>query len=245
MNSKDYASLYTQLGRLLEVAPSTTDTGAFRTQEGLQWLGRAHALVVEAGVSSGTDAIVFTTATRSLKDGVYGNGLAEIFQILYRALAHCELRAPAPMAGAFIAVGNSFDAYAALSKILKLAKRDVMIVDPYMDETALTEFGVAVDDGVTLRLLADEAACKATFAPAAKKWVAQYGPLRPVEARVSAPKTLHDRAIFVDGDRAWTLTQSLKDFAKRSPAEIMRADDTASLKVDAYELIWASARSVI
>lgn len=245
MNSKDYASLYTQLGRLLEVAPSTTDTGAFRTQEGLQWLGRAHALVVEAGVSAGRDAIAFTTAARSLKDGAYGNGLAEIFQILYRALAHCELRAPAPMAGAFIAVGNSFDAYAALSKILKLAKRDVLIVDPYMDETALTEFGVAVDDGVTLRLLADEAACKATFAPAAKKWVAQYGPSRPVDARVSAPKTLHDRAIFVDGDKAWTLTQSLKDFAKRSPAEIVRADDTASLKVDAYELIWASARSVI
>jgi hypothetical protein len=112
-----------------------------------------------------------------------------------------------------------------------------MIVAPYLDETALTEFGVAVEDGVTLRLLSDEAACKATFAPAAKKWVAPYGAERPIEARVSAPKTLHDRAIFVDGDKAWTLTQSLKDFAKRSPAEIVRANDTASLKVDACELI--------
>lgn len=245
MKSKDYASLYTQLGRLLEVAPSTTDTIAFRTPEGLQWLGRAHALVVEAGVSIGMDAVSFTSATRSLKDGAYGNGLAEIFQILYRALAHCELRAPASLSGAFIAVGNSFDAYAALSKIFRLVKRDVMIVDPYMDETALTDFGVAVNDGVNLRLLADEAACKATFAPAAKRWVAQHGASRPVEARVSAPKTLHDRAIFVDGDKAWTLTQSLKDFAKRSPAEIVRADDTASLKIEAYELLWAGARTVI
>lgn len=98
---------------------------------------------------------------------------------------------------------------------------------------------------VTFRLLADEAACKATFAPAAKRWVAQHGASRPVEARVSAPKTLHDRAIFVDGDKAWTLTQSLKDFAKRSPAEIVRADDTASLKIEAYELLWAGARTVI
>lgn len=245
MNSKDYAFLYTQLGRLLEVAPSTTNTSVYRTPEGLQWLGRAHALVVEAGVSSGMDATLFTSAMRSLKDGAYGNGLAEIFQILYRALAHCELRAPQSMSGAFIAVGNSFDAYAALSKILGAATRDVMIVDPYMDETALTEFGVAVNDGVTLRLLADEAACKATFAPAARKWAAQYGTHRPVEARVSAPKTLHDRAIFVDGTKAWTLTQSLKDFAKRSPAEIVRADDTAALKIDAYELLWAGARSVL
>ena len=245
MNSTDYASLYTQLGRLLEVAPSTTDTSAFRTAEGLHWLGRAHALVAKAGVASGMDAIAFTTAMRSLKDGVYGNGLTEIFQILYRALAHCELGAPAPMSGSFIAVGNSFDAYSALSKILKLAKRDVMIIDPYMDETALTEFGVAVSDGVSLRLLADEATCKPTFAPAAQRWVAQYGVNRPVEARVSAPKTLHDRAIFVDGDKAWTLTQSLKDFAKRSPAEIVRADDIASLKIAAYEQIWTSARTVI
>jgi hypothetical protein len=38
----------------------------------------------------------------------------------------------------------------------------------------------------------------------------------------------------VDGDKAWTLSQSLKDFAKRSLAEIVKADDTASPKVDAY-----------
>lgn len=245
MNSKDYGSLYRQLGRLLELAPSTTNTSAFQTAEGLQWLGRAHALVVEAGVSSGMDAVSFTLATNKLKEGIYGNGLSEIFQILYRALAHCELRAPADMSGSFIAVGSSFDAYAALSKILRLANHDVMIVDPYMDETALTEFGVAVNDGVNLRLLADETACKATFAPAAKKWASQYGATRPVDARVSPQKTLHDRAIFVDGNKAWTLTQSLKDFAKRSPAEIVRADDTASLKIDAYEMLWASARSVI
>jgi len=44
---------------------------------------------------------------------------------------------------------------------------------------------------------------------------------------------------------AWILTQSLKDFAKRAPAEIVRADDTAALKIDAYEAIWASAVVVL
>jgi hypothetical protein len=55
----------------------------------------------------------------------------------------------------------------------------------------------------------------------------------------------HDRAIFVDGDKAWTLTQSLKDFAKRSPAEIVRADDTAALKIAAYEAIWVGSKVVV
>jgi hypothetical protein len=37
----------------------------------------------------------------------------------------------------------------------------------------------------------------------------------------------------------------LKDFAKRAPAEIVRADSIAALKVDAYEHIWASAKSIV
>jgi hypothetical protein len=56
---------------------------------------------------------------------------------------------------------------------------------------------------------------------------------------------LHDRAIFIDSTNAWLLTQSLKDFAKRSPAEIVRANDTATLKIAAYEAIWDGAVIVV
>jgi hypothetical protein len=244
LKAKDYTSLYIQLGRLLENAPSTTDAGAFRTQEALHWLGRADALVSEVGVGAGMDAIEFRSAMKSLKDGVYGNGLIEIFQILYRALAHSELKSPGAANGSFIPVGNSFDAFAALAKIFKTATTDVLIVDPYMDETALTEFGSAVNDGIVLRLLADESAYKATLGPAVKKWMIQYGTARPLDVRLSPAKTLHDRAIFVDSAKAWILTQSLKDFAKRSPAEIVRADDTAALKIAAYEQLWSTANRI-
>jgi hypothetical protein len=72
----------------------------------------------------------------------------------------------------------------------------------------------------------------------------QY-PSRPVSVRLASPRALHDRAIFVDNVKAWAVTQSLKDLAKRSPAEIVRADDTASLKIAAYEAIWLSAIVVI
>jgi hypothetical protein len=56
---------------------------------------------------------------------------------------------------------------------------------------------------------------------------------------------LHDRVILIDGTAAWTLTQSIKDFAKRSPAEIVRAEDTASLKIAAYEDIWKNSSVIV
>jgi hypothetical protein len=62
---------------------------------------------------------------------------------------------------------------------------------------------------------------------------------------MAQPKSLHDRVALIDKSIAWTVTQSFKDFAKRSPAEIVRADDTASLKIPHYENIWAAATVVV
>ncbi len=241
--TKNYQTLYFQVGRLLQTAPNMNNSREFATPEGMQWLARGHALVAEVGVS--TDAIEYTQAVKSINNGVYNNGLEQAFMILHRALAHCELKSPSAAAGSFVPVGNSFDAYAALSKIFQTAQIDVLIVDPYMDETALTEFGLAVSESVTLRLLADESACKPTLQPAARKWATQYGNARPLDVRLSPARTLHDRAIFIDSKNAWTLTQSLKDFAKRSPAEIVRADETATMKIDAYEQLWQSATKIV
>jgi hypothetical protein len=42
--------------------------------------------------------------------------------------------------GAFIPAGNAFDAMAAIGSVLRTAKQGVFIVDPYMDEKALTDF---------------------------------------------------------------------------------------------------------
>jgi len=87
---------------------------------------------------------------------------------LYKVLAGAELKAPAAAQGAFIPAGNRFDAFSAITKVLQSAKHDVFIVDPYLDETVMTVFGGSVPDGITLRLLSDEASVKASLTPAAK-----------------------------------------------------------------------------
>ncbi len=129
---------------------------------------------------------------------------------LYRALGHCELHLPAGSAGSFVPVGNSFDAFAALSKIFAAATTNVMIVDPYMDQVALIEFGLAVPEGVPLRLLADTNGHKATLKPAAEKWIAQYGTSRPLSVRIAPAKSLHDRAILLTGTRPGLLPSPLR-----------------------------------
>jgi hypothetical protein len=93
---------------------------------------------------------------------------------LHKALAAAELRAPASAQGAFIPAKNSFDAFAALAKVLETATSDVLVVDPYQDETMLTEFAGAVSDKASIRLLADNASVKATLAPAATRWQTQF-----------------------------------------------------------------------
>lgn len=237
--NRDYATLYQKIGRLLEAPPDLSTDQACVRPEALQWLGKGHALVQAVGLSF--DAIQFSTAVDHMRTAAWATAVSQAFQILYRALGHCEIHLPVGSAGSFVPVGNSFDAYAAISKIFASATIDVMIVDPYMDQTVLIDFALAVPEGVPLRLLADGNDHKATLQPAAQRWIDQHSTLRPLSVRLAPARSLHDRAIFIDHRDAWTLTQSIKDFAKRSPAEIIRVDSIASLKVDAYEVIWATA----
>jgi hypothetical protein len=239
--------LYHQLGRLLADPP---DLLAFDEKWNLptttiQWLAQATALVKSAGDLSLTVRI--NHAVKELV-GTYQteNHARDIVLVLNQVLATLELQLPASAQGAFVSPGASLDAYAALSKIIGAASRSVLIVDPYMDVSAVTEVAELAPNGVRVQLLSDAGAVKPTLKPAADKWVQQYGAVRPLEVRLAAARSLHDRLIITDATVAWVLTQSLKDFAKRSPATIQRADaDLAVMKTEAFEAIWNAAAPLV
>ena len=208
------------------------------------WFGRADALVNEVG--DGRDKAQWAYAAAELRTrALRPRAWESIKAVLYRLLARAELKAPSHIQGAFIPVGQTFDAFAAISKVLEPARQDILIVDPYLDEAVLIDFGGAIFKGVRLRLLADIDDHKESLQPAAKRWSTQHGAARPLSVRLATARALHDRMIFIDGQVAWTITQSLKDIAKRSHAEIIRADDTAPMKIAAYEAIWDGATIVI
>jgi len=158
--------LYRQLGRLLETAPDFVSYGNLSSDQ-LRWLGRAHALVRESGIDLHTQSEVHL-AIANMQGVARLDALQIIMMALYKVLAGAELKAPAAAQGAFIPAGNRFDAFSAITKVLQSAKHDVFIVDPYLDETVMTVFGGSVPDGITLRLLSDEASVKASLTPAAK-----------------------------------------------------------------------------
>lgn len=236
-------ALYHHIGRLIESMPENLNESRL-SPEAHRWLGQADAVISHSGDIR--DGLEWRSTVGRLGSQYQGGDAPEALRrVLYRVLASAELRAPPRVKGKFIPTGSGFDAFAAISKILESAKQDVFIVDPYMDESALTEFGLAVPAGVPTRLLADAKDHKPTLAPAAQRWIAQYATARPLAVHLAPAGALHDRAIFVDRKTAWALTQSLKDFAKRAPGEIIRADETAALKIAAYEAIWQTATVVV
>jgi hypothetical protein len=171
------------------------------------------------------------------------SGLDQLEKATRIAASHVARLTPVASDGAFIDAGNVLDAFAAIGNVLANAKADVLVVDPYMDEKALTEFAHLVPRGTSIRLLADAQGHKPTLAPAAKRWVAQYGSAHPLEVRLSAARSLHDRLIVVDEKEVWVLTQSLNAFAARAPASIVKVDsETATLKIDAYKGLWQGAQ---
>jgi hypothetical protein len=238
MSAMSPEDLYRRLGRVIEEAPSFSGLAPLTAQQ-LTWLGRAEALVEQSGDTSARAEFSVGKLNLTLPSNRQ-MGHQGIMLALYRVLGTAELASPAGAQGAFIPVGGGFDAYSAIAKVFSQATSDILIVDPYMDDTMLLDFAGAVPDAVALRLLSDQGTVKATLGPSATRWKAQYSN-RMLHVRLAPPRTLHDRAILVDRTQAWTVTQSLKDLAKRSPAEIVRVNDIAALKIAAYEQIWSTA----
>lgn len=234
--------IYVNLGRLLEEAPDFRASDSLRPQE-MKWMARAHALLNAAGMKVEAAAVQvqmdMIISASPFTRGDYGN---KLLAAVHRALAAAELSAPSGVRGAFISAGSAFDAMAAVGRVLAKAGTSARIVDPYMDEKALTDFALLAGPSVKIELLADAAAVKATLKPATTRWKAQYQQDRHLEVRLSPPKALHDRLIIIDGISVYTLTQSLNAFAARSPASIVRIDgDASGLKVSAYEAFWQAA----
>jgi hypothetical protein len=248
LRKMDTAALYAQLGRLIESMPNllqklpfnkTTYMSLGPTE--LMWLGRAEALVAEAlGLAGELEFKTINQNSAQYRDW----WAAEIPKILYRALAQVEMELPAPSTGAFIPAGNAFDALKAVQRIFSLAKTDVLVVDPYLDDKILTEFALFVQETLTIRLLADASAVKATLFPSLRSWKKQYGSGRPVTAKLAPARSLHDRLIIIDSMRIWTVGQSFRDLAVRAPTSFVEADsETAALKIAAYGAIWETASS--
>lgn len=234
--------LYRRLGRHLQTQTSAPPAGGAMTAEQMRWVGQASALI-EAFSDLGLK-MEMQNAINGLNSPHRQMSYQKLLQIMHTALGRVELLCAPSVQGSFLPAGSPHDAFEAVARIFRAATKDILIIDPYMDATVLSDFCTTAPEHVVLRLLTDEGAVRPDLAPAGQRWKTQRA-TRPVEIRVAPARTLHDRAFIVDGAQAWTVTQSLKDLAARAHGEIVRADDIAQLKIAAYEDIWLKARPIV
>jgi hypothetical protein len=239
----DPEALYAQLVELIGTMPDLDAPGEI-SADTHKWLGRACVLVQ---ASDPLDAISLRSAVDWLTKPIGSEGqAASIRAIIYRAFAIAESRAPASAQGAFIFAGDVYDAMVRIGKVFETARQRVLIVDPYQNQTILSDFAPYAHERVAIQLLGDKRFDKQAplLRPAMKRWTAQYGADRPLTVRLASPR-IHDRAIFIDGKEAWSLTQSFNAFAEKAHGMILRVDsELAALKIAAYEELWECANDL-
>ena len=232
-------AVYLRLGSLIADTP---DLKADPTPETHRWVAQVLALIEAGDLVDRMGIISFQVASQHLQGSLREANGSAILALAHQALARAELHAPAELQGAFIAADHSFDAFAAVGKALGTATGDVFIIDLWADAKLLTDYAVLAPDTVSVRVLA-EATHSKSLKPAAEYWRQQMK--QPLDVRLGAPRTLHDRLILIDGKTAFVLGQSFKDLATRAHTSLVRIPpDAGKLKIEAYELMWSSATAL-
>lgn len=208
-----------------------------------RWIGRACALIDEFGTLS--DKVGFNSSVRFLVSTLREKSGHEMRALLNKTLARMEQEVGGQKGAALINAGDVFAGFVSITDTIRRATRVVWIVDPYMDDTILRDYGPVVPEKVLLRLMTAHKKQNAAIVPAVKKWQQSHGAQRPVDARLAPQRALHDRFIAIDGKEVWLLSQSLRDFAERSPATVVLFEEhLAQDKLDAYEAIWQQSQVI-
>ncbi len=153
----------------------------------------------------------------------------------------------------FIVAGRPLDALAAILEVLDRSKKEILIVDPYLDQKILTEFTKPFLGERKIKLLTCKGRihkgklhknnCYDSLFIAFKKCSEQYKNKISTELRVASDGVLHDRLIIIDNKELYFVTQSFNAFAKRAHAVIASSVDP-ELKLEAYNDIWNNAKPI-
>jgi hypothetical protein len=174
--------LYQRLTSLLGSLDWDADPTTIRMK-----MGQAYALTHEVGEMA--DSLTIREYSRNLPK-IYDDEKGFVEAALYRAIGRAEIHATVATTSAYMAVGMSFDALAAIAKVFRQAKRLLVVVDPYADSTFFTDFAVLADPSIRIRIMGQPGNGGA-FAVAARRWLEQHTSDRPLEAKIAQPRSLH------------------------------------------------------
>ncbi len=98
--------------------------------------------------------------------------------------------------------GSYYEAYTFISKIIKSAKDNIILIDNYIDDTTLTQLSKNQNVSISIYTHAISKQLKLDI----EKYNKQYKTLK-----TNINKTFHDRYLIIDGDKVYSIGASLKD----------------------------------
>lgn len=117
--------------------------------------------------------------------------------------------------------GQIFDAYAFVSDLVRQAKKDIVLIDNYIDDTTLTLLSKNQQAQITLYTQKIDK----QLALDVEKYNSQYKPLQ-----VNTVKHVHDRFLIIDHQACYLIGASLKDLGRK-------VFGFSKLNIDTYKLI--------
>ena len=153
-------------------------------------------------------------ATRVLNQYIrHGYAVSNRFERLEQRMTQVENQiesfvhyALPPKEGIFYA-GQIYDAFELVTRLIKSAKKSIMLIDNYVDESVLTMMSEK-NDGVQVDIYTKE--LPKTLTLAATKFNEQYGRLT-----LHQTNNVHDRFLILDEETIYLIGASLKDAGKR------------------------------
>ncbi len=102
--------------------------------------------------------------------------------------------------------GQIFDAYVLVNDLIKSAKKSIVLIDNYIDETTLTLFAKVPDIDVTIYTYTINKRLKLDY----QKYQAQHQNIT-----LKTFKNAHDRFLIIDDNEVYHIGASLKDLGKK------------------------------
>lgn len=136
----------------------------------------------------------------------------------------------------FIAKGEVYTAYRTIKNIMSQGQKEILVIDPYVDEDLLDMFA-GLDPLVKIRVLSEN--LKGDFKIALRKLEKQRG---GIEVRCSSQ--FHDRFIVVDGRACYQLGGSINHAGAKATVIGTKSDAIRDRVIAEAEKAWSSATPV-
>jgi hypothetical protein len=141
----------------------------------------------------------------------------------------------------FFAKGAEHDAYVHIRTILQTPEQDVLIIDPYMDNSIFKVLATLSPGHLRVKLLTSKV--PADFALEAQKFVKQHSGF-PLEPRKT--KDFHDRFIILDQAVCYLLGASIKDAGNKGFTVVQLSEHSIIKSViDHANKAWSSANPIL